>query len=258
MLVAAASQDRLRIFVRRFTSWCGRPDLQWRPRFRTAYVTTAAIPAARAQLRRMRASANEVAMIASSAKARGAGGARKLTSLVRHIDRSIDQSLGADEVAARVRRYVGEHDAPADDASAFARLCVVIFAQGIGYDTVMAKIAELKAAFGGFDPKVVGRYDEARMSALLNEPIIRNAAKIHACVENARRWSALAEKNGTYLGRVASVAAADDPVLGWPALANVVRDDFVHFGETAARQALKRWGFFTAFGPRHHITSHSP
>ncbi|HEY7980991.1 MAG TPA: hypothetical protein VID19_05865, partial [Candidatus Eremiobacteraceae bacterium] len=26
-----------------------------------------------------------------------------------------------------------------------------------------------------------------------------------------------------------------------------LRDDFVRIGETAARQALKRWGFFTAF-----------
>jgi 3-methyladenine DNA glycosylase Tag len=258
VLVAAGAKGRLRIFVRRFTAWCGRPDIQWRPRFRVAPVTIAAVPAARAQLRRMRETASEVAMIVGSAKARGAGGARRLTSLVRQVDRSIDQILGADEVGARVRRYVGEHDAPPDDRSAFARLCVVIFAQGIGYETVMAKTAELNAAFDGFEPKIVAAYDEARTSAMLDAPIVRNASKIRACVENARRWCALAQNNGTYLGRIASVAASDDPAQGWPALAAVVGGDFVHVGNTAARQALKRWGFFTAFGPRRHITSHSP
>jgi 3-methyladenine DNA glycosylase Tag len=246
-LVTAPSKGRLRIFVRRFTAWCGRLDIPWRPRFRVAPVSIGAVPAVRAQLRRMRETASEVVMIESSAKARGAGGVRKLTSLVRHVDRSIDQILGADEVAARVRRYVGEHDAPPDDRSAYSRLCVVIFAQGIGFETVMAKTAELNAAFDGFDPKIVATYDEARTTALLDAPIIRNASKIRACVENGRRWCALAEKNGTYLGRVASVAAADDPAQGWPALATVVRDDFVHVGDSAARQALKRWGFFTAF-----------
>lgn len=189
-------------------------------------------------------------MIATSAKARGAGAARKLSTLVRHIDKAVDRRLGSDAAAGRIRRYVGDHDAPADDRTAFARLCFVVFAQGIGFDIVMAKAAEMRAAFAGFDPQAVSRFDEAREAALLDEPIIRNAAKIRACVENARRWTALAEKNGSYLARVAAVAAVDDPASGWPSLTSVVREDFVRVGESAAGQILKRWGFFTAFGGR--------
>jgi DNA-3-methyladenine glycosylase I len=186
-------------------------------------------------------------MIATSSKALGAGAARKLATLVRHVDRSVDHGLGADEVARRVRRYVGEHDAPAEDRTAFARLCTVVFAQGIGYDTVLAKAAELHDAFDGFEPRSVAEFDDARASALLEAPIVKNAAKIGACIENARRWCALAREHGTYLGRVAAIAAADDPVSGWQALTDAVRNDFVHVGDSATRQTLKRWGFFTAF-----------
>ena len=186
-------------------------------------------------------------MIATSSKARAAGTARKLATLVRHVDRSVDRAIGSDEVAARVRRYVGEHDAPSDDRIAFARLCTVVFAQGLGYDIVLKKSAELHASFDGFDPGSVARYDDARVLALLDAPIVKNAAKIRACVENAKRWCALAQQHGSYLGRVASIAATDDPVAGWHALADAVRGDFVHVGESAARQTLKRWGFFTAF-----------
>jgi len=186
-------------------------------------------------------------MIATSSKALGAGVARKLATLVRHVDRSIDHGLGSDEVANRVRRYVGEHDAPADDRSAFARLCIVVFAQGIGYDIVLGKTAELHAAFDDFDPEAVAQYDDSRAAALLEAPIVRNASKIGACIENAKRWCALAQQHGSYLGRVASIAATDDPTSGWQALSAAVRGDFVHVGDSAARQALKRWGFFTAF-----------
>ena len=186
-------------------------------------------------------------MIATSSKALGAGAARKLATLVRHVDRSIDHGIGSDEVANRVRRYVGEHDAPPDDRAAFSRLCIVVFAQGIGYDVVLAKAAEFRAAFEDFEPTLVAHYDDARIAALLEAPIVRNAAKIRACIENAKRWCELAQQHGTYLGRVALIAATDDPISGWLALSDAVRGDFVHIGDSAARQTLKRWGFFTAF-----------
>ena len=186
-------------------------------------------------------------MIATSSKARGAVAARRLAALVRAIDTANDRALGADEVAARIRRYVGDHDAPADDRIAFARLCTVIFAQGIGYEAVTAKADALRTAFAGFDATLVAQFDDAHAASLLEAPIIRNAAKIGACVENARRWTSLAGQHGSYLGRVASLAASDDPAMGWQSLARAVRDDFVRLGDTGARQTLKRWGFFTAF-----------
>jgi len=246
-VIAAPSVSQLRAFVRRFTAWCGSTHIVWRARFRAAALRPDAVVAARRHILQMRLAASEEIMISTSSKARGAAAARKLASIVRHVDRTVDHALGADETAARVRRYVGEHDAPADDRTAYARLCVVVFAQGIGYDIVMGKLSAMRAAFAQFDPASVSAFDDAQVESLLQAPIIRNAAKIRACVENARRWVALAEKHGSNLGRIASIAAVDDPTAGWPSLANVVREDFAHVGEAAARQTLKRWGFFTAF-----------
>lgn len=188
----------------------------------------------------------ETPMIATSARARGASASRKLATLVRLVERAVDQALGTDDAAARIRRYVADHDAPPDDRAAFARLCAVVFAQGIGFETVSAKARELETAFCGFAPDVVAAFDDHRIAALGAAPIIRNIAKITACVENARRWISLAQTHGTYLARVAQTAAADEPAAGWAAVSAMLQADFARFGQSTAAQTLKRWGFFTA------------
>jgi DNA-3-methyladenine glycosylase I len=185
-------------------------------------------------------------MKTTSTRPRGAAAEKTLPRFVRQLETIVAEKLGADESAARIRRYVAEHDAPADDRAAFARLCTVIFAQGLGYDTVLSKAGALNDAFAGFDPAVVAGFEDARIRALMDAPIIRNEAKIRACVENAKRWVALAEQSTSYLARVAEVGATDDASLGWPALTATLCSDFARIGELAARQVLKRWGFFTA------------
>ena len=176
----------------------------------------------------------------------GAAPARRAATLLRDIERSVDGLLGADEAGRRYRRYVAEHDAPADDNAAYARLCVVVFAQGLGFGAVEAKLAEFVAAFDGFVPQRVAEFDDERIGRIMQAPIIRNEAKIRACVENAKRWVAAAG-SATYLSKVAQIAVDDDVAEGWPALTKELQRDFARIGDTAARQTLKRWGFFTAF-----------
>ncbi|HKW44545.1 MAG TPA: DNA-3-methyladenine glycosylase I [Candidatus Eremiobacteraceae bacterium] len=179
-------------------------------------------------------------------KKTGSGAARRAATFVRDIERAVDQLLGTDEAARRYRHYVAEHDAPADDASAYARLCTVVFAQGLGFGAVDAKWEFFTAAFAGFAPDQVAAFDEQRIEEVLRAHIIRNEAKVRACVENARRWIA-ASGSTTYLSMVAQTAVEDDAEGGWPALVQRLQSDFARIGETAARQTLKRWGFFTAF-----------
>jgi 3-methyladenine DNA glycosylase Tag len=172
--------------------------------------------------------------------------ARAGVPFARSIGTVVDGLLGADDCTARLHRYVADHDAPADDPVAFGRLCEVIFTQGIGIAVVMSKRASLHAAFQGFDPAVVAAYDDDDVRRLLAQPIIRNEAKIRACVENAKRWQDVAASTGSYLARVAGIAAEDDASAGWPALCAALVADFARINEPTARQTLKRWGFFTA------------
>jgi 3-methyladenine DNA glycosylase Tag len=181
-----------------------------------------------------------------TSKKNGAGATRRAAGLMRDIERYVDELLGADEAARRSRHYVADHDAPADDITAYARLCAVIFAQGLGFGAVDAKREHFMDAFAGFEPAAVAAFDDDRVAVVLQAPIIRNEAKVRACVENARRWVGAAG-DVAYLSKVAQVAVDDDAASGWPALTQKLQEDFMRIGETAARQALKRWGFFTAF-----------
>jgi 3-methyladenine DNA glycosylase Tag len=248
-LVATPSADGLRKFVRRYvamTTLVGR-QAPWRPCFRAARVRANAVRSVRSSLARMRSTREEVSMPTSTSKLRGAAAARKIVPALRLLETAVDEMLGTDEAAARVRRYVAEHEAPADDRAAFERLCIVVFAQGLGYETVLSKAGALRSAFDHFNPSAVAAFDEARIAATIASPIIRNEMKIRACIENARRWMHRVAEGESYLGRIASIASTDDPAAGWPQLSSIVREDFERLGDSTARQTLKRWGFFTAF-----------
>ncbi|MBV8171142.1 MAG: hypothetical protein JO219_04330, partial [Candidatus Eremiobacteraeota bacterium] len=92
----------------------------------------------------------------------------------------------------------------------------------------------------------VAAFSESDVRRALGEPIIRNIAKIRACVANAKRWCTAPQ--GSYLAFLASQAPDDDPMSGWPALTALVQGDFQRLNDIGARQTLKRWGFFTALG----------
>ncbi|HME82144.1 MAG TPA: DNA-3-methyladenine glycosylase I [Candidatus Eremiobacteraceae bacterium] len=265
LLVAAQPRD-VRALGRRYVARAAGalriPGVVWRPTIRVARVAPGDATAWRGFITRCRMAFLERSTMptpstidqptceAARPKRRKTTNAtvRSGAATMRVIDRVVDAQLGADESAARVRRYVADHDAPANDATAFARLCEVIFAQGIGFTIVARKRAALARAFANFGPSVLAGFGESDIMRLLGEPIIRNRSKIVACIENARRWCAIVESHGSYLARVAEVAAQDDPASGWPALAALLAADFERINEVGARQTLKRWGFFTAFG----------
>ena len=84
------------------------------------------------------------------------------------------------------------------DRALFERIALEGFQSGLSWITVLRKRPAFRAAFAGFDPEVVARFDEADVARLLADAgIVRNRAKIDATVANARALLALDESGRT-------------------------------------------------------------
>lgn len=70
---------------------------------------------------------------------------------------------------------------------------------GLSWLTILRKRDNYRAAFDGFDPDRVARYDDAKIAALLADPgIVRNRLKVNAAVVNARCFLAVQEEFGSF------------------------------------------------------------
>ena len=90
--------------------------------------------------------------------------------------------------------YVAYHDTewgvPEHDARAlWEKLVLDGFQAGLAWITILRKRETMRAAFDGFDPRVVARYDDADRARLLADAgIIRSRAKIEAAIGGAKAW----------------------------------------------------------------------
>jgi len=90
--------------------------------------------------------------------------------------------------------YVAYHDTewgvPERDARAlWEKLVLDGFQAGLAWITILRKRESLRAAFDGFDPEIVARYDDADRTRLLADPgIIRSRAKIDSAIRGAKVW----------------------------------------------------------------------
>ncbi len=98
--------------------------------------------------------------------------------------------------------YVAYHDSewgvPEYDGRAlFEKLLLDGFQAGLSWITVLRKRDAFRAAFDGFAPERIARYDTAKVEALMTDAgIIRNRAKIVGAVASARAYLALQERQG--------------------------------------------------------------
>lgn len=100
--------------------------------------------------------------------------------------------------------YVAYHDEEwgvplHDDRRLFELLQLEGAQAGLAWITILRKREGYRAAFDGFDPERIARYDRRRLATLLKDPgIVRNRAKIAAAVKNARAFLALVEETGSF------------------------------------------------------------
>ncbi|WP_250446365.1 DNA-3-methyladenine glycosylase I [Actinotalea sp. C106] len=80
----------------------------------------------------------------------------------------------------------------------YERVCLEAFQSGLAWITILRKRPAFRSAFAAFDPEQVARFDDDDVARLLADAgIVRNRAKIHATIANARALLALWEADRT-------------------------------------------------------------
>lgn len=86
-----------------------------------------------------------------------------------------------------------------EDRALFEFLILEGAQAGLSWLTILRKRANYRAAFDGFDPDQVARYNDAKIAALLADPgIVRNRQKIAAAVANASALLAVQDEFGSF------------------------------------------------------------
>jgi hypothetical protein len=86
-----------------------------------------------------------------------------------------------------------------------------VFQAGVAWKQIAAHWDAYRAAFAGFDPSVVARYDDLDVERVLQTPgILRMPRKVHATIKNARELTRIQSQDGgiaAYLRSFESYAA---------------------------------------------------
>ena len=86
-----------------------------------------------------------------------------------------------------------------DDRVLFEFLILEGAQAGLSWDTILRKRENYRAAFDGFDPKKIARYDRRKMHRLLrDEGIVRNGLKIASAIRNAQAFLAVQKEFGSF------------------------------------------------------------
>lgn len=86
-----------------------------------------------------------------------------------------------------------------DDRKLFEFLILEGAQAGLSWEIILNKRAGYRAAFSGFDPAKVARYDERKREQLQQDAcIVRNRLKIAAAVQNAKSFIAVSQEFGSF------------------------------------------------------------
>jgi DNA-3-methyladenine glycosylase I len=86
-----------------------------------------------------------------------------------------------------------------DDRILFEFLLLEGAQAGLSWDTILQKRENYRAAFDGFDPQRIARYDRSKQQSLLRNPgIVRNRLKIASAVRNAKAFLAVQKEFGSF------------------------------------------------------------
>lgn len=109
-----------------------------------------------------------------------------------------------------------------DDQTHFEFLILEGAQAGLSWATVLKKRAGYRKAFADFDPQKVARFTEKKIEKTLENPgIIRNRLKVHAAVNNAKRFLEVQKEFGSFDQYIWSFVNGKPIVNTWKTLKQV-------------------------------------
>jgi DNA-3-methyladenine glycosylase I len=141
-----------------------------------------------------------------------------------------------------VRYHDEEWGVPVHDDRTHFELLVLEGAQaGLSWLTILRKRDAYRAAFDGFDPARVARYDAHRVARLMADAgIVRNRLKIEAAVGTARAFLSAQREHGTFDAFIWSLVGGRPRRNAWTSLRQIPA---VTAESVAMSRALKQRGF---------------
>lgn len=86
-----------------------------------------------------------------------------------------------------------------DDRVLFEFLILEGAQAGLSWDTILQKRENYRAAFDGFDPSKIARYDHRKTQRLLrNDGIVRNRLKVASAIRNAKAFLSVQKEFGSF------------------------------------------------------------
>jgi DNA-3-methyladenine glycosylase I len=86
-----------------------------------------------------------------------------------------------------------------DDRKLFEFMVLDAFQAGLSWKTILHKRENFRKAFDNFQPEIIAKYSDHKISELLEDAgIIRNRLKIFATITNARKFLEVQKEFGTF------------------------------------------------------------
>ncbi|HEY6303049.1 MAG TPA: DNA-3-methyladenine glycosylase I [Terriglobales bacterium] len=103
-----------------------------------------------------------------------------------------------------------------DDRVLFEFLILEGAQAGLSWDTILQKRENYRAAFDGFDPKKIARYDRRKTQRLLRDAgIVRNRLKMASAIQNAKAFLAVQKEFGSFDRYIWQFVGGKPRVNGW-------------------------------------------
>ncbi len=128
-----------------------------------------------------------------------------------------------------------------DDEKLFEFLILEGAQSGLSWDTILRKRENYRTAFDGFDAEKIARYNEKKITELLqNEGIVRNRLKIASTIQNAQSFLKVQEEFGSFDNYIWHFVDGEPMKNAWKNLSEVPAKTSV---SNAMSKDLKKRGF---------------